>query len=189
MTGPLPGGSYVFQTAQPVIQAQTPTTAIELFPSFTSHSDRMTFLAQNQLHLRRWLRSDDQDIAIAEVKLPPSNLHPLLVDRMLGNFRITLPSGLTQQSVLQWAISNGLRVINYLADSGVAIVRPLTWRPPIAPPVRVYAARRRPAAPAGQRGALADRKSIDRFSRRRSRHNSPAAIRRLEHPQGQACSR
>ena len=109
----------------------------------------MTFLAQNQLHLRRWLRSDDQDIAIAEVKLPPSNLHPLLVDRMLGNFRITLPSGLTQQSVLQCAISNGLRVINYLADSGVAIVRPLTWRPPIAPPVRVYAARRRPAAPAG----------------------------------------
>ena len=151
VTGPLPSGSFVFQSAQPVIQAETPTTAIELFPSFTSHSDRIAFLRQNNLHFSRWLHSEDADIAIAEVKLPPSNLHPLLIDRMLGDFRIALPAGLTRQSVLQWAVANGLRLVDYIADSGLAIVRPLNWKPPLAPPLRVYPVRRPPPAPVGTR--------------------------------------
>ena len=137
ITGPLPSGRFVFQTAQAVIEAQTPTTAIVFFPSFTKHPDRMTFLADNKLRFMRWLRSDDRTYALALVELPPANLHPVLIDSVLGRFQISLPTGLTQESVVAWAVQNALSVISYVPETGITIVHPLSWQPPITPPVRI----------------------------------------------------
>ena len=132
MRGPLAAGSYGFQTTQAVIEPVTPTTAIVLFPSFTKASDRRTFLQDNQLRLIRWLRPDDGYV-LATVKLPPANLHPELIDPIEGRFRIELPAGLTEQSVIEWAAQNALQAISYMQDTGTTIVHPNSWTPPLQP--------------------------------------------------------
>ena len=149
ITGPLASGRYSFQTAQAVISAQTPTTAIVIFPRFTQHADRMAFMADNKLHFLRWLRSDDPAYGIALVKLPSANLQPMLLDPVEGRFQITLPQELTVESVSVWAAQNELQLISYAPDTGIAIVRPKSWQPPasVAPISYTYPRSTMPAPP------------------------------------------
>src|SRR5205823_2201811 len=65
--------------------------------------------------------------------LPPANLQPVLLDPIEGRFQITLPQGLTWQSVFDWAAQTGLRLINYAPETGIAVVHPNSWRRPLAP--------------------------------------------------------
>jgi RHS repeat-associated protein len=137
ISGPLPSGMFAYTAPQPSVEAVTPTTALVYFPDFTKAVDRRSFLVGNHLQVLRWFRPDN-GFELASVKLPPSNLHPQLLDPVHGLFQISLPGGLTTQSVIAWAIQAGLKLISYTATTGVTVVRPATWLPPVRPAVRTY---------------------------------------------------
>src|SRR5258708_32766697 len=97
----------MFETTRAVVQPQTPTTALVLFPSFTKHVDRMSFIADNKLRFQRWMHSDDPAYVMASVKLPPANLHTALPDPVAGRFPIPLPHDLTRPSAFECGRQHG----------------------------------------------------------------------------------
>jgi RHS repeat-associated protein len=136
VTGPWASGMFTYEQARASIEADTPTTALVYFQDFVKPKDRQAFLLSNHLALMRWFHPDN-GFVVARVKLPPANLHPLLVDALLGRFQISLPVGLALGSVVDWAKQNNLSVVGYKPDTGVAVVHPISWQPPIRPFVRV----------------------------------------------------
>src|SRR5207245_5592123 len=109
-------------------------------PIYTRISDRISFMTSNHLHFMRWLRPNftrrlgsDDGVAIALVSLPPANLQPVLIDPVEGRFQLSLPVGLDQNSVQQWALASGLILISYDAGTGIAIAHPRSCAPPAQP--------------------------------------------------------
>ncbi len=137
-TGPLAAGRYLYEPPSVIVQPITPTTAWVYFPEYESAADRRMFLADNHLRLMHWLHPDD-GVVIALVKLPEANLNPQLIDPMQGLFRVTLPAGLGEQSVVEWAQAAGLQLVSYSPETGIAILHPPSWIPPVMHPVIYYA--------------------------------------------------
>jgi RHS repeat-associated protein len=135
-SGPWRSGFYIFQIPKVLVQAITPTTANVYFPSFSTVADRKAYLDQNNLRLVRWVRSELG--AVALVQLPPANLYPETIDPVQGLFRITLPAGLDQQAVVDWAITVGLGVVGYDSSSGLTVVHPDGWAQPAPGPVAYF---------------------------------------------------
>ncbi|TMD96419.1 MAG: hypothetical protein E6I72_09465, partial [Chloroflexi bacterium] len=146
MTGPMRAGRYTYEFPQASIDAISPTNAILYLPGVTTAAERRQFLTDNHLGFLRRLRPDDGFI-VATVKLPPADLHPRLLDPVLGKFQIALPTGLSMQSVLEWAKQGNLRLISYTPETGATLVHPNSWQPPVVRPTRLYP---RSAAPAIQ---------------------------------------